>query len=773
LYLSGFAPANFTGPGFMGFTASTGGTNDRHSIKDVVIYTEQAASDAGADVAVCNGDTAFIGTTDNPLFVYSWSPSTGLNDTTISNPYVVIPNTGNTPITQTYTVTTSLALNPGVCPTTDQIIITINPTPTSGFTVSSQVCNNDTLLITYIGNMGLGATYNWDLDGGNILSGSGQGPLLVQWDSIGTRNISLEVIANACTSSVTSTTIDVFQSYSFTESQSACGTYTWPINSQTYTVSGQYSHVFQTVLGCDSVYNLDLLIIPNIGSAPDPSFFNTGNNGAGGTLPGGANDLNWTVANNDINGPYSPAFIMTPTPGSYYSSPWPDATWIAHNVNGAHTGDQDYYYKIDFVLACQDICGGFYTNPNIFCLNLDFFADNSVEEIYVNGIPQSANIAGVPVANPYQYAGYNQAGSVSVSLCNGWQSGLNSLIIKVVSGQPFEGFLAQASINPPPISTDSISQTICGNTSYTFGSQILTTSGIYIETLQNQFGCDSIVTLDLTVLPIPTSTQSISECDSYTWNINSQTYTQSGLFNDTLTNAGGCDSVVFLNLTIRQSTLGTINPIVCDTFVAPDGQVYDATGTYTAIITNQNNCDSVITINLVVEEINSYFTAEPNSGLLPLEVNFTNGSTNAFVSLWNFGDSLSNDTLVNPNFTFTEEGEFLVTLVTISPNGCVDTSTTLITVEKLLLLIPNVFTPNGDGKNDLFKIDITGYKLIKGEIYNRWGINLFEWENPNEGWDGKTKSGAEASTGTYFYIISLEDEKGNPFTKNGIFNLFK
>jgi gliding motility-associated-like protein len=563
LYLSGFAPANFVG--YMGFTASTGGSNDIHSIKNVVIYTEQASSNAGADRAICNGNTTVIGTANNPNFVYSWSPAAGLSSTTVSNPTVNVVNNGNTPITRTYTVSTSLAANPGVCPTTDQVVVTINPTPSSNFSVSSSnSCTNSNVTITYTGNMAANATYNWNFAGGTIISGSGQGPYVVSWNTTGTKNITLQVAAFGCNSNTTSRAVNVSPSYTSTTSQTVCGSYTWPANGQTYSNSGVYTANFSTAAGCDSVLSLNLTITPAIGTPPPSNFFNSGNNGAGGTLPLGSNDLNWRVATGNINATYIPAVVMTSIPGNYYSSPWPDAAWIAHNPTGSHTVDESYFYKIEFDLACQDLCGGFYNDPSTYCLNLDFFADNSVVEVYVNGVPQSAQITGMPVANPYYHGGFTQNGNVSVSLCNNWQPGRNVLILNVVSGPGYAGLLTQASVNPPPTPIDSVSETICNGINYIFGTQTLTTSGIYTETFQSQYGCDSIVRLDLTVLPTPIVNISENACDSYTAP-DGQVYTTSGNYTATIQTAAGCDSTININLTIFESVGGVANndDIVC------------------------------------------------------------------------------------------------------------------------------------------------------------------------------------------------------------------
>jgi hypothetical protein len=100
--------------------------------------------------------------------------------------------------------------------------------------------------------------------------------------------------------------------------------------------------------------------------------------------------------------------------------------------------------------------------------------------------------------------------------------------------------------------------------------------------------------LDLTILQASSSTLTQSACGSYT--LNGQTYTQSGTFSQTLTNAAGCDSTITLNLTIQQSA-STITQSACSSF-SLNGQTYTQSGTFTQILTNAAGCDSTITLNL-------------------------------------------------------------------------------------------------------------------------------------------------------------------------------
>jgi gliding motility-associated-like protein len=88
--------------------------------------------------------------------------------------------------------------------------------------------------------------------------------------------------------------------------------------------------------------------------------------------------------------------------------------------------------------------------------------------------------------------------------------------------------------------------------------------------------------------------------------------------------------------------------------------------------------------------------------------------------------------------------------------------------------IPNVFTPNGDGSNDKFIVTIKGAKCFKAEIFNRWGVKVYEWTDPLGGWDGKIQqTNLPASDGVYYFIITYCDYLGAPGTKHGFVTLIR
>jgi gliding motility-associated-like protein len=171
------------------------------------------------------------------------------------------------------------------------------------------------------------------------------------------------------------------------------------------------------------------------------------------------------------------------------------------------------------------------------------------------------------------------------------------------------------------------------------------------------------------------------------------------------------------------------------------------TGSYIVTVTDANNCFSVDTVFVpqvlgVVADI----TADPISGPYPLNVNFTNNSTGALTYVWNFGDGDSSSA-VAPSHIFELQGTYQVVLTAYNTPGCSISDTLTIIVDGEL---PNIFTPNGDGTNDIFSINKLSVNSFTAQIFNRWGKKIYEWSDPKGGWDG---SNAEA--GVYYYIVQL------------------
>lgn len=164
-------------------------------------------------------------------------------------------------------------------------------------------------------------------------------------------------------------------------------------------------------------------------------------------------------------------------------------------------------------------------------------------------------------------------------------------------------------------SNTSIQINSCGSYLWSQTGQTYTNSGTYNDTLQNAGGCDSTITLTLTITPSSINTTTAAACNSYTWN--GQTYTQSGVYTGPTTNC----VTESLNLTINSSSSASQSQTALDTYTWPiNNQTYTQGGTYTATIPNVAGCDSVVTLNLT---LNYTGINEPNSNLVSISPNPT------------------------------------------------------------------------------------------------------------------------------------------------------
>ena len=143
---------------------------------------------------------------------------------------------------------------------------------------------------------------------------------------------------------------------------------------------------------------------------------------------------------------------------------------------------------------------------------------------------------------------------------------------------------------------------------------------------------------------------------------------------------------------------------------------------------------------------------DSSSGMFGNTYLFVDVSAGATSWVWDFGDG-NTSTQQNITHVYGAAGTYTVILTVTNANGCTDQDTVIITINEGIL-IPNVFTPNGDGVNDEFFISSSGFSEYKLEIYDRWGVKLFESGAPDVRWDGRTSSGAKCTDGTYYFILT-------------------
>jgi gliding motility-associated-like protein len=125
-------------------------------------------------------------------------------------------------------------------------------------------------------------------------------------------------------------------------------------------------------------------------------------------------------------------------------------------------------------------------------------------------------------------------------------------------------------------------------------------------------------------------------------------------------------------------------------------------------------------------------------------------------------------------YTIQDTGTLCVTLFVQDSLGCADSATACVEVlSDALISIPNVFTPNADGNNDNFVVTYTNLSGLRCELYDRWGVLVYEWDGLTGYWDGRTTSGKEATDGVYYYIVNAITNQGDVKEFTGFVHLVR
>jgi len=212
---------------------------------------------------------------------------------------------------------------------------------------------------------------------------------------------------------------------------------------------------------------------------------------------------------------------------------------------------------------------------------------------------------------------------------------------------------------------------------------------------------------------------------------------------------------------------------------------YSIAGSYSVAITctDLNGCVGTTTVTNMITVFNTpiaAFTLSP-SGIAPVgsTILFTDVSTNGGSSLWNFDDPSSGSntsSLSIDSHTYGAEGVYCITLIS-SNASCADTTSECITIaDEATISTPNIFTPNGDGTNDIFYFTTSSLKELNCVIYDRWGLKIAEWTSLNDainGWDGRTTSGLVATDGVYYYTMKANTLNNKVIEQTGFIHLLK
>ncbi|MCB0765005.1 MAG: gliding motility-associated C-terminal domain-containing protein, partial [Flavobacteriales bacterium] len=359
--------------------------------------------------------------------------------------------------------------------------------------------------------------------------------------------------------------------------------------------------------------------------------------------------------------------------------------------------------------------------------------------------------------------------------------------------------------------TGSGADTYVWSTSEETPSILVDAPGTYSVTGTNACG-DATASIEVTASPGPTVVitgdtvlcsgatvvLTASGADTYAWSTAetgaSITVNSAGVYSVTGTNSCG-QVTATVNVVSGEQAVATItgNGPLCPggtlVLTATGGGSYlwstndttptitvDEAGTYAVVV--DNGC-ATATASVDISEviIDASFAASVTVGEGPLTVQFTNASTPSGANaLWVFGDGTTSN-LSSPAHTFTDPGVYTVVL-TVTDQGCTATASLAITVlaepiEESSIEVPNVFSPNGDGRNDVLQLTSSGIISMSMEIFNRWGQEVMTLTSTNQVWNARTGSGGNVPDGTYFYTLVAQGSDGRTHELRGTITVLR
>ncbi len=443
-------------------------------------------------------------------------------------------------------------------------------------------------------------------------------------------NTAVDTLVNSAgCDSVVTLNLTILNSTTGTDVVTACDSFTW-IDGMTYTSSNNIAvDTLVNASGCDSVVTLNLTILNSTSGTDvvtacdsytwiDGMTYTSSNNTAMDTLVNAAGcdsvvTLNLTILNSTTGTDLVTACdSFTWIDGITYTSSNNTATQTLTNVAGC-----DSVVTLDLTILNSNTGTDVVTACDSFT--------------WINGMTYtSSNSTAMDTL-------LNAAGCDSVVT-------LNLTILNSTTG------------------TDVV--TACDSFTWIDGMTYTSSNNTAVDTLVNAAGCDSVVTLNLTILNSTTGTDVVTACDTFTW-IDGVTYTSSNnTATDTLTNAVGCDSIVTLDLTILNATSFTEVVIACDTFTWIDGVTYTSSNnTATVTLTNAAGCDSLVTLDLTINTVDPAVTVDGFT--------ITADEVDAAYQWFDCTTTLPLDGETNQSLEVDANGEYAVA---IAKNGCMDTS---------------------------------------------------------------------------------------------------
>jgi len=587
-------------------------------------------------------------------------------------------------------------------PIKDSVLVQVGGN-TSSVTISSsttELCIGDSILLTATGT----GNYSWSTgSSSNTIYASQAGTYSVTSSSSCGSAIDSILITDASTFTLnlTASETEICDGNTATLTASGAPNYTW-FNSNTGTTEIVNSSGDYYVIGYNNCYTDSQSVFINVISEPVLSI--SSSDPTNELCPGETITLTVNGSDNYLwNTSDTSSSISVSTGGTYTVS----TSNSCFNVNESITITSIPSFNLNLTASETEICDG-----NTATLT----ASGAPNYTWFNGNTGTSEV--VNSSGDYYVIGYSSCSSDS-----------QSVSISVIT-EPVLNLVGSSSVicnGASIILTASGSDNYLWNTSDTSSSISVSTAGTYSVSSSNScFTVNESIVISNGALPLALITGDTILCNNEVTNL-----TVSGGDNY-LWSTGSS----FNNITVSNSQQGYV-------------VAFNSCGSDTAYY------------NVADYSITASFTSNYVSGMdIPATINFNNTSINGLTFTWNFGTGVNvND--VHPSITYTETGEYLVSLLA-SNNYCSDSyETTLVFENPNTIYIPNVFTPNADGVNDVFLIKGENIASLECKIFNRWGEKLYSWNEMDGVWNG-TYDNELVSDGTYFYILNVtwnNDEK--------------
>lgn len=218
-------------------------------------------------------------------------------------------------------------------------------------------------------------------------------------------------------------------------------------------------------------------------------------------------------------------------------------------------------------------------------------------------------------------------------------------------------------------------------------------------------------------------------------------------------------------------------------FVPEPLHTYNTHGSFTPVLTVTanvaGNCSNTFSMHSQISvyplPVASFYFEPSNPTLNFPTVEFHDQSINAISWNWDLGDGIGTSQLQDPVYTYSDTGNYIVTLIVESSDGCMDTVQGVVNVrDDIQIFIPNAFTPDDSGNNDVFMVYGVGFTTYSMRIFDRWGKLVFSTENSVHGWDGRSaESGRKVSQGIYIYQVIVTDTDGFQHSRMGKVTLIR